>query len=115
MLTATLAVDKGTPDYWRTRMLAKALKAPGTAAKKALPKHVTKAQDLKQAREERRRTAQLERQREAERERAAEPAQQRAAERDRAAEQESNENSGGSAGGDGGYTGPRCYAPGGRT
>ena len=115
VLAATLAAGKGSPDYWRTRMLAKSLKAPVTAAKKALPKHVTKSQALQQAKEERRRAAQLERQREAERERAVEAAQQRAAERERAAEQESNENSGGSGGGDGGYTGPRCYAPGGKT
>jgi endonuclease YncB( thermonuclease family) len=115
VVAATLGADKGSPEYWRTRMLAKSLKAPVTAAKKALPKHVTKSQDLQQAKEERRRAAQLERQREAERERAAEAAKQRAAERERAAEQESNENSGGSGGGDGGYTGPRCYAPGGKT
>lgn len=115
VLTAALDADKGSPEYWRTRMLAKSLKAPATAAKRTLPKHVKKAQDIQQAKDERRRAAQLERQREAERERAAEDARKRAAERERAAEQESNENSGGSGGGDGGYTGPRCYAPGGKT
>jgi endonuclease YncB( thermonuclease family) len=115
VLTASLAADKGSLEYWRTRMLAKSLKAPGTAAKRTLPKHVKKAQDIQQAKDQRRRAAQLKRQREAEQERTAEAARQRAAERERAAEQESNENSGGSGGGDGGYTGPRCYAPGGKT
>lgn len=122
VLATTLAASKGSPEYWRDRLLSKSLSAPAAAAKNTLPQHVKKTRAIETAKEERRRAKQLERQRAAQRERAAEAERQRVAERERAAERQraaqeksDDEDTGGSSGGDGGYTGPRCYAPGGKT
>lgn len=124
VLAVALADSKGSPEYWRDRLLSTSLSAPVAAAKKSLPQHVRKTRAIETAKEERQRAKQLERQRAAQRERAAEAEaeRQRAAERERIAQEEraakeesDEEDTSGSGGGNGGYTGPRCYAPGGKT
>ena len=96
---ASRAAHQNTDEYWRKRLLGKALDTPHNAARK-----LTKtAEDARQRHNE-----QVQRER----------ARQR--ELDRAGETYDNDTNGnnddrGKGGGYDGYTGPRCYAPGGKT
>lgn len=106
VLAATLAKDSDSPEYWRQRILGRALLAPYENAKKYLPKSVASTRKAHEKQDRLEREAQ-------ERERA-----QQQREREREAEQNtsnSNEDDNPSGGSYPGYTGPRCYAPGGKT
>lgn len=94
----TLANSDDSPEYWRKQTLGKNLLKPYLSATKYFPKAVA------EAREQRKEEDRLKRQRERERR--------------ESSENDTSSDSGGrdgSGGGYPGYTGPRCYAPGGKT
>ena len=128
MLASTLAATKGEDEYGRHQILVTLIPHPYASAARNLPKYVSSVK---------RHNDKAERAKQARRERAA-AARERAAQARRAAAAQRQSNSGSAGGGSSssssskpkssggsssasgggsypGYTGPRCYAPGGKT
>lgn len=113
VLASTLASTKGEDEYWRRKLVDEVIAHSYSSASKNLKKYVTsvrkddeKAERAEKAAKER-----------AQRARSQELARQRQSSSSNSSSSDDSSDSGlsSSGGGNSGYTGPRCYAPGGKT
>lgn len=111
VLAVTSAKDHDSREYSRQRVLGKALLAPYESARKYLPKSVTSTRKAHEKQDRLEREAQERKRAQQQRER--EQQRQRDAEQNSSGSDDDDDSSVG--GSYPGYTGPRCYAPGGKT
>lgn len=113
VLASTLAATKGEDEYWRHRLVDEVIGHSYRSASKNLKKYVTtvrkddekaeRAEKAAKARAQRARSEELARQR------------QSSSSNSSSSDDSSDRGSSSSSGGNSGYTGPRCYAPEGKT